>query len=219
MISNASKILYQEKFNMSKIREELLDTIHTLIKTSRALPKEGSMKEMMLLLLAEIWDFLKLPVGSIRDYLKSLRLSRKSRISNIEDEHMSRLNRIVGYRIFREDDLAIFDNRIDEIKRKYPPQDLEVEVKEMKDSTDEHLEYQKDRNEILGSYLPVLGIAFITLLFIYVYGTEFIYSKQGSLVLALIISFFTCKNKFMLTYDISVAKHVKYLLERVESNI
>lgn len=204
---------------MSKIREELLDTIHTLIKTSRVLPKEGSLKEMMLLLLAEIWDFLKLSVASIIDSLKSLRLSRKSRMSSIEIEHMSRLNRIVGYRIFRKENLAIFDNRIDEIKRKYPQQDFDAEVKEMKDSTDEHLEYQKDRNELLSSYLPVLGIAFITLLFIYVYGTEFIYSKQGSLVLALIISFFTCKNKFMLTYDISVAKHVKLLLERVESNI
>jgi hypothetical protein len=204
---------------MSTIREELLVTIHTLIKTSRVLPREGSLKEMMLLLLAEIWDFLKLPVFSIRDYLKSLRLSRKSRMSNIEIEHMLRLNRIVGYRIFNEKNLAIFDNRIDEIKRKYPQQDLDAEVKEMKDSTDEHLEYQKDRNELLSSYLPVLGIAFITLLFIYVYGTEFIYSKQGSLVLALIVSFFTCKNKFMLTYDISVAKHVKLLLERIENYI
>jgi hypothetical protein len=204
---------------MSEIKKELLGTIDTLIKTSRVLPREGSLKEMLLRLLAEIWDFLKLSVVSIRDYLKLLRLSRKSRMSNIETEHMSRLNRIVGYRIFREDDLAIFDNRIDEIKRKYPQQDFDVEVKEMKDSTDEHLEYQKDRNEILGSYLPVLGIAFITLLFIYVYGTEFIYSKQGSLVLALIISFFTCKNKFMLTYDISVAKHVKHLLERIENYI
>jgi hypothetical protein len=204
---------------MSEIKKELLGTIDTLIKTSRVLPREGSLKEMMLRLLSEIWDFLKLSVVSIRDYLKSLRLSRKSRMSNIEIEHMARLNRIVGYRIFREDNLAIFDNRIDEIKRKYPQQDFDAEVKEMKDSTDEHLEYQKDRNEILGSYLPVLGIAFITLLFIYVYGTEFIYSKQGSLVLALVISFFTCKNKFMLTYDISVAKHVKLLLERIESNI
>jgi hypothetical protein len=204
---------------MPTIREELLVTIHTLIKTSRVLPREGSLKEMMSLLLAEIWDFLKLPVFSIRDYLKSLRLSRKSRMSNTEIEHMLRLNRIVGYRIFREDNLAILNNRIDEIKRKYPQQDFEAEVKEMKESTDEHLEYQKDRNDILGSYLPVLGIAFITLLFIYVYGTEFIYSKQGSLVLALIISFFTCKNKFMLTYDISVAKHVKLLLERIENYI
>jgi hypothetical protein len=204
---------------MSTIREELLVTIHTLIQTSRVLPREGSLKEMMLLLLAEIWDFLKLSVGSIRDYLKSLRLSRKSRISNIETEHMSRLKRIVGYRIFREDDLAMFDNRIDEIKRKYPQQDLEAEIREMKDSTEEHLDCQKDRNELISSYLPVLGIAFITLLFIYAYGTEFIYSKQGSLMLALIISFFTCKNKFMLTYDISVAKHVKLLLERIESNI
>lgn len=204
---------------MSRIREELIEVIHTLIKTSRVLPKEGSLKEMMLLLLAEIWNFLKLSVVSIRDSLKSLRLSRKSRMSNIEIEHMSRLNRIVRYRIFNEKNLAVFDNRIDEIKRKYLQQDLDAEVKEMKDSTDEHLEYQKDRNELLSSYLPVLGIAFITLLFIYVYGTEFIYSKQGSLVLALIISFFTCKNKFMLTYDISVAKHVKLLLERVESSI
>lgn len=204
---------------MSEIEKELLGTIDTLIKTSRVLPREGSLKEMMLRLLAEIWDFLKLSVGSIRDYFKSLRLSRKSRMSNRESEDMSRLNRIVRYRIFKEDDLAIFDNRIDEIKRKYLQQDFEAELKEMKDSTDEHLEYQKDRNEILGSYLPVLGIAFITLLFIYVYGTEFIYSKQGSLILALIISFFTCKNKFMLTYDISVAKHVKFLLGRIESNI
>ena len=204
---------------MSEIKKELLGTINTLIKTSRVLPREGSLKEMILRLLAEIWDFLKLSLVSTRDYLKSLRLSRKSRISNIEVEQMSRLNRIVGYRIFREDDLAIFDNRIDEIKRKYSKQSLDGEVTEMKDSTDEHLEYQKDRNELLSSYLPVLGIAFITLLFIYVYGTEFIYSKQGSLILALIISFFTCKNKFMLTYDISVAKHVKILLERIESNI
>ncbi|PSB59621.1 hypothetical protein [Chamaesiphon polymorphus] len=200
-------------------REEILVAINTLIKTSRVLPREGSLKQMMLLLLAEIWDFLKLSIASIRDYLKSLRSSRKSRMSNIEIEQMSRLNRIVGYRIFTEGNLAVFDNRIDEIKRKYPQQDFDTEVKEMKDSTDEHLEYQKDRNEILSSYLPVLGIAFITLLFVYVYGTEFIYSKQGSIVLAIIISFFTCKNKFMLTYDISVAKHVKLLLERIESNL
>jgi hypothetical protein len=69
---------------MSTIREELLVTIHTLIKTSRVLPREGSLKEMMSLLLVEIWNFLKLPVFSIRDYLKSLRLSRKSRMSNTE---------------------------------------------------------------------------------------------------------------------------------------
>ena len=99
-------------------REEILVAIHTLIKTSRVLPREGSLKQMMLLLLAEIWDFLKLSIASIRDYLKSLRSSRKSRMSNIEIEQMSRLNRIVGYRIFTEGNLAVFDNRIDEIKRK-----------------------------------------------------------------------------------------------------
>jgi short subunit dehydrogenase-like uncharacterized protein len=96
---------------------------------------------------------------------------------------------------------------------------LKAKIKEMKDLTAEYLEYQKDRNELLGSYLLLLGIAFITLLFIYVYGTELIYSKRRSVTLALAISFFTCKIKCELTYDISVARHVKFLLERVKKKI
>lgn len=204
---------------MSKIREELLDAIHTLIKTSRVLPKEGSVKEMMLLLLKEIWDLLKLSVVSTIDYLKVFRWSRKSRISRIEVEQRSRLNRIVGYKIFSIENLDAFDSRIDEIKRQYSSHDFDTEVKEMKCSTDENLEYQKDRNEILSSYLPILGIGFITFLFVYVYGEEFIYSKPGSLAVALTISYFTCKSKFMLTYDISVAKHVQFLLKRIETKI
>jgi hypothetical protein len=204
---------------MPEIKEELLDAIHVLLKASRVLPKEDSLKEMILLLVAEIWGLLKISAFSIINYFKSLRLSRNRKISNIEQEHANRLNRIVGYKIFSKEALDIFDDKIDKMTSKYPKQDINAEVKEMKDSADEYLEYQKERNGMISSYLPVLSVALITLLFIYAYGLEFIFSKQGSLILALVTSLFICKNNFVLTYDIAVAKHVKILLERVERNI
>jgi hypothetical protein len=203
---------------MNKIKEEILEAIGDLIITSRALPSKGSVREIILLLPTLIGDFLRSSFTLTVKSAKSLKSSKQSNILTGDAEYRSTLNRIVYYKIFSAENLDIFDRIIDEIKVKYTHEFHEV-MKDMKDSIIEYLEYQKDRSELIGAYLPVLGLAFITLLFICAYGKEFILSKEGSILLALVISYFTCKTKFEITYDISVAKHVKLLLERIENKI
>jgi hypothetical protein len=203
---------------MNKIKEELLETIGDLIKTSRALPNKGSVKEIILLLPTLICDFLYSSFILTVKSLKSLGSSKKSKILTGDAEYRATLDRIVEYKIFSQENLNIFDKKVYEIKIKHP-HEFHTVIKGMKDSIIEYLEYQKDRSELIGAYLPVLGLAFITLIFICAYGKEFIFSKEGSILLALVISYFTCKTKFEITYDISVAKHVKLLLERIENKI
>jgi hypothetical protein len=203
---------------MNKIKEEILETIGDLIKTSRALPSKGSVKEIILLLPTLIYDFLCPSFTLTVKSVKLLGSSKKSKRLTGDTEYKATLNRIVEYKIFSPKNLEMFDNKVDEIKIKHP-YEFQAVIKDMKDSIIEYLEYQKDRSELIGAYLPVLGIAFITLLFICAYGKEFIFSKEGSILLALVISYFTCKTKFEITYDISVARHVKLLLERIENKI
>jgi hypothetical protein len=203
---------------MNAVKEEILEAIGDLIKTSRALPKKGSVKEIILLLLTLIWDFLCSSFILTLKLVKSLGSSRKNKILTTDAEYRAMLNRVVDYKIFIPTNLSTFDNKVNEIKTKYPHEFLPI-LKDMKVSIVEYIEYQKDRGELIGAYLPVIGLAFITLLFIYAYGKEFILSKEGSIMLAVVISYFICKIKFEITYDISVAKHVKFLLERIENNI
>jgi hypothetical protein len=85
---------------MNKIKEEILETIGDLIKTSRALPSKGSVKEITLLLPTLIYDFLCSSFTLTVKSVKSLGSSKKSKRLTGDTEYRATLNRIVEYKIF-----------------------------------------------------------------------------------------------------------------------
>lgn len=189
---------------MSDLKREIIEAIHMVIKDSRAIPKEGSLYEMLLLMASFFWS----PIGNRRT-------SEKNREK--EKDYLKRLRYITSYNIFSEKGLKAFDREIIRIRNKYPSQMLST-VKEMKESTEKYLEYP-NKGQLLESYLPTLGLGFITLVFIGTYGREFIFSKEGSLTLALAVSLWTSKIKFALAYDVACAQLTQPLLERIETTL
>jgi hypothetical protein len=195
---------------MSDLKREIIEAIHMVIKDSRAIPKEGSFYEMLLLIAIFFWSPIK---DLFPNRMGNQGRSRKSRQK--EKEYFKRLRYITSYDIFSEKNLEAFDLEIIRIRDKYPSQIISA-VKEMQESTEKYLEYP-NKGQLIESYLPTLGLGLITLVFIGAYGREFILSKQGSLILALAVSLWTSKIKFGLAYDVACAELTKPLLERIET--
>jgi hypothetical protein len=197
---------------MSDLKREIIEAIHMVIKDSRAIPKEGSLYEMLLLIVSFFWSPIK---DLFRNRMGNRRKSAKNREK--EKEYFKRLSYITSYNIFSKEDLEAFDSEIIRIRDKYPNKML-FAVREMKEATEKYLEYP-NKGKLSDSYLPILGLGFITLVFVSTYGREFIFSKEGSLTLALVISLWTSKIKFSLAYDRAVAELSKPLLERIETTL
>ncbi len=196
---------------MSNVQIELLEAIDKCIESSRVLPKEGSALEMLRLLLNSIKEML---IEMCKD-LVSIITAKKSK--HRRKESMLRLISIVNYRMFDKENLEKFDCQIKIIKNKYPD-DIYSTVLGLNDSTGKYLKYPR-RGELLEAYLPILSVSLITLIFVMVYGGDFIFEKIGSFSLGLAIALFTCKIKFGLAYDLAVAKLTNFLLERIEDKI
>ena len=201
------------KSKMSDVQIELLEAVDKCIEDSRVLPKEGSAFEMIRLLLSYITEIL---IEICRDLISTV-LGRRKMTKHRRKESMLRLKSIVNYKMFDENNLNEFDRQIEIIKNKYP-KEIHSTVLIMKDSTEKYLEYPR-RGELIEAYLPILSVSLITLIFIMMYGGDFIFSKIGSFFLGLAIALFTSQIKFGLAYDLAVAKLTKFLLERIEGKI